>query len=311
MNIGEIVARAPEHVGVLIFEDDLAAARSVERAIHAVGVERVDIAMNLRDFSGYLDSAPVYQALSIDWLNGTFAEGRAALSAADQAPAGRVIYTHGDATGAMNLGADIVIYKDNIDELQTAIVEATKVGFARQLIREVELKDVPVALPLSEEVEEVICRASLHAAVERYRDGNGDILDILRNRGWLTLEDPFAFLRRSSEQRLQCLLEMAEIDVAAVADILRCSPPMAEAVRTGRRIEGNEFAAALDGLVSVLHYTLRLAGMYRELLWSYARSPRLFKRNDAAPPWNESGLLHYLTGGVDSISQALIWIRNN
>lgn len=311
MNIGEIVARPPEHVGVLVFEDDFDAARTVERAIHDVGIERVDIAMNLRDFSEYLDSAPVYQALSIDWLNGTFAEGRAALSAADQAPAGRVIYTHGDAIGAMNLGADIVIYKDNIDELQSAIVEASKLGFARQLIREVELRDVPVTLPLSGEAEEIICRASLHAAVERYRDGNGDILDILRDRGWLTKEAPFEFMRRSPEQRLQCLLGMAEIDSADVANILKCSPHVAQAIEAGTRIENTELTTALDGLVSILHYTLRLSGMYRELLWSYVRSPRLFKRNDAAPPWNESGLLHYLTGGTENIGQALIWIRNN
>jgi len=127
--------------------------------------------------------------------------------------------------------------------------------------------------------------------------------------------DSSAFVQLKKHERIKLLAEYAGVTAAEIGAMLEITEPqVAEYLSRGNFSEAvsQNVTDALDRLLSILGFTLRLSDYDPELMPYFWQVREYFKESFEKPPWDEVGLADYLKAqGQHGLTEALNWIRRH
>jgi Response regulator receiver domain len=286
------------------------------------------------DYKGFRELIKQYEfdAASIDWELHGVEKGKEILGflRKDYPEIARVVYTKHERrkNDAMLYGADACIIKrldEDLREYHETMEKAARLGLARRIVNrlsefeETNLPTLPPGELLNDQDENRIYEYACRFAALRRLEGNEDLelrRHLLRRGWWHEVNfSASSFARLPWHEKIKLLTEYIGIVPGDLSHILGVRTEVVEALFT----HGTSAAAgdlklldAVDRLLSVIGYVLRLSGYDPEVmpyLWS-VRS--LYESSSEKPPWNDLGFAAYLRAqGRRGIDESLIWIRGH
>lgn len=296
------------------------------------GVDDPDIATDYKTFTKMVVGSQ-YDAVSIDWELNRAQKGKEVLKLlTDHHPeVVKVVYTrHAERrSDALELGADAFLVKsDDVDlsKYSAIMKKAARLGCLRHIVKRLSvegLNDLPLlpknSLDVDEEIEKQIRETARQTLILHKINGNKDneLRDLLIRRGWWRplVFDTALYVQLSWRDKIRQLFDYAEIDSSEAAALLEAEEAV---IKTffyedgGGDIVGQNLLEALDRLLSILGYLLRLSDYDPELMHYFWKAKDFYKNSFERPPWDEVGLSVYLREqGQQGLNKSLIWIRSH